>query len=266
MNALRKIPFVTGVVVVLAAAGLPSVAAAGGKVDTAFDAADFSPGQPIDNPYWPLVPGTDLVFTDTSDDGCEVELFQVTNNVKSDFPPPYDSIVATEIYDRAWLSPECDGQYALTETTRDWHAQDTAGNVWYFGENTEAYDADDCPSSAGSWTAGVDGAEPGIVMLAHPQPGDTYRQEFSAGNAEDLAKVLRLNVAVDGGFGAYDGCLVTKEWSPLERGAVEHKYYCPAGGGLVLIKELQGKTLRTEYVGSSLPDGDYAQVGVCPEP
>jgi len=266
MNILRRFLFVTGAAVALASVGLPAVAVAGGTVDTSFDAANFSPGEPIDNPYWPLIPGTDFVFTDTSDDGCEVELFQVTNNVKNDFPPPYDSIVATEILDRSWLSPECDGHYALTETAHDWHAQDKDGNVWYFGEDTVAYDEDDCPSSAGSWTSGVNGAEPGIIMLAHPRPGDTYRQEFDAGNAEDLGKVLRLNATVEIGYGSFSDCLVTKEWSPLEKGAVEQKFYCPSGGGLLYNTELKGKTLRIEYVGNTLPDGDYAQTGVCPEP
>jgi hypothetical protein len=264
MQILERILFATGVVVTLASVGLPCTASAGGTVDTTFNAANFTPGAPIDNKYWPLIPGTQFVFTDKSADGCEVELFQVTNNVKYDFPPPYDSIAATEILDRSWLSPQCDGRYSLAETAQDWHAQDNDGNVWYFGENTVAYDADQCPSSEGSWTSGVNGAEPGIIMLAHPQPGDTYRQEFDAGNAEDWGKVLRLNDTVDIGFGAFNNCLVTKEWSPLEKGAVEQKFYCPAGGGLMLNYELKGKTLRIEYVGNSLPEGQYAQAGVCP--
>lgn len=266
MNFPQRVLFAVSLVAALAFAGLPSPAVAGGTVDTTFDAANFSPGQPIDNRFWPLIPGTEFVFTATSDDGCEVELFQVTNNVKNDFPPPYDSIQATEILDRSWLSPECNGQYKLTETARDWHAQDKVGNVWYFGEDTVAYDEDQCPTGAGSWTSGVNGAEPGIIMLANPQPGDVYRQEYDAGNAEDFGKVLRLNAMVDTGFGAFDGCLVTKEWSPLEKGAVEQKFYCPAGGGLLLNTELKGKTLRIEYYGSSLPPGDYANVGVCPKP
>lgn len=266
MTIPGRLLFATGIALTVASAAWPSPAAAGGKVDTTFNAGNFSPGRAIDNPYWPLVPGTDLVFTNASRDGCEVELFQVTNNIKSDFPAPYDSIVATEIFDRSWLSPGCDGHYVLAETTRDWYAQDKRGNVWYFGENTTAYDADTCPSTAGSWTAGVDGARPGIIMLARPKPGDTYRQEFSAGNAEDFAKVLRLNASIEGRFGAFSDCLVTKEWSPLSPGAVEQKFYCPAGGGLMLVKELKGKTLRTEFVGSSRPAGTYPEEGACSGP
>jgi hypothetical protein len=264
MKILTRVLLGAGLVAALGSLGWPVVAAAGGAVDTTFSAANFTAGAPIDNKYWPLIPGTQFVFTDQSADGCEVELFQVTDNVKSDFPPPYDSIQATEILDRSWLSPQCDGHYALAETAHDWHAQDKAGNVWYFGESTVAYDADQCPSTAGSWTSGVNGAEPGIIMLNYPHPGDTYRQEFDAGNAEDWGKVLRLNDTVEIGLGAFSDCLVTKEWSPLEKGAVEQKFYCPAGGGLMLNYELKGKTLRIEYAGNTLPEGDYADEGVCP--
>jgi hypothetical protein len=99
----------------------------------------------------------------------------------------------------------------------------------------------------GSWEAGVDGAQPGIVMLADPQPGVSYRQEFLAGVAEDMAKVLRLNADVSVPYGNLEDCLETKEWSPLEPGAIEHKFYAP-GVGLVLTEELKGKTFRSELV------------------
>jgi hypothetical protein len=252
-----------GVATAIALAWLPLVSSAR-TVEVSFNPANFSPGQAIDNRYWPLIPGSNFVFTSEADDGCEVELFEVTGDTRSDFPAPYDGIVATEIHDRSWLSPECDGTYALIEKTQDWYAQDVAGNIWYFGEATESYDGDECPSDEGSWVAGADGADAGIIMLARPRPGASYRQEFSAGNAEDMGKVLRINASVDGQSGAFSGCLETKEWSPLERGAVEHKFYCPDGGGLVLINELKGKTLRVEYSGSSLPEGNYAADGVCP--
>ena len=58
--------------------------------------------------------------------------------------------------------------------------QDDAGNVWYFGEDSKEFQ-DGSVSTEGSWQAGVNGAEPGILMEAHPQRGDKYYQEFSAG-------------------------------------------------------------------------------------
>lgn len=260
MNNLRISRLLLATTVMLLCATSASAALA----PPVFDAGNFTPGQVINNPYWPLIPGTDEVYTSQSKDGCEVELFAITNDTKSDFPAPYNSIVATVIKDQTWSDPDCSGNYALIETTSDWYVQDNLGNIWYFGEDTTAYDdPTDCPSTEGSWEAGVDGAQPGIVMLANPSNGAAYEQEFLAGVAEDKAKVLRLNVRVSTSLGSFTNCLVTKEWSPLEHGYVEHKFYCPQGGGLVLINELHGGTIRTEFVGDTLPPGNYASVGVC---
>lgn len=254
---------------VLATLGLCLALASGNstaaRLDTTFHLSNFVPGVAIDNPWWPLIAGTKFVYTTTGADGCEVELFAVTGNVKDDFQGPYAGMKAWEIHDQSWVDPNCNGEYALQEDTYDWHAQDVFGNVWYLGEDSTAWDEDVCPTKEGSWEAGIDGADAGIVMLAHPKVGNWYRQEYSAGIAEDLAKVLRTNAPVDIALGSFDSCLETKEWSPLEPGAVEHKYYCKEGGGNVLIEELKGKkTLRTELTGDTLPAGTYAQTGVCP--
>jgi hypothetical protein len=234
-------------------------------LEVEFDAVSFAPGAAIDNQYWPLLAGTTQVYYAESADGCSVNELIVTGNTRTDFEGAYSTIVAWEVLDREWLDEECTGEYALLEETRDWYAQDVSGNVWYFGEATTAWDEDECPSTAGSWEAGTDGAEAGIVMLAQPRAGLAYRQEFLEGEAEDWAKVLRTNARVSIQVGEFAGCLKTKEWSPLERGSIEHKFYCPAGGGLMLIEELKGKTVRVEFVGTSRPPGTYAATGSCDE-
>jgi len=241
--------------------------AAAGMVEFEFNAGNFAPGAAIDNTYWPLSSGTSSVYFAESRDGCEVNQMTVTGNTKSDFATPYDSIVAWEVEDRAWVDEACGGNYALVESTKDWFAQDKDGNVWYFGEDTEAWDHDDgCPSTSGAWQAGDDGAVAGVVMPADPVVGTWYQQEFYEGEAEDRAKVLNLDANVSIGSGAFAGCLRTKEYSPLAPGQVEHKYYCPAVG-LKLINELKGKTLRVEYIGDTLPLGStFADDGVCPAP
>jgi hypothetical protein len=263
MNRSLRSPAPACVALVIALGLIPDSALAA-PLDTTFDPSNFVPGASITNPYWPLIPGTQFVFTSTGSAGCEVELFVVTGNVKDDFQGQYSTIKAWEIHDRAWLDPTCTGHYALQEDTLDWHAQDRTGNVWYLGEASSAWDEDQCPTTEGSWEAGTNDAEAGIVMLADPKVGDTYSQEYSAGIAEDMAKVLRTDAPVSIGVGSFEACLETKEWSPLEHGAVEHKFYCPSGGGNVLITELKGKTLRSEYIGNTLPPGDYSQAGVCP--
>ena len=94
---------------------------------------------------------------------------------------------------------------------------------------------------------GVDGALPGIVMLAHPKVGDAYRQEFFVGEAEDLGEVLRTGAHTEVRFGAFDDVLVTKDWNPLEPDIIEEKYYAP-GVGLVRETKVAGEEGSSELV------------------
>ncbi len=118
----------------------------------------------------------------------------------------------------------------LHERTTDWYTQDRQGNVWYFGERTAELDRNGrVASTSGSWTAGVDGAEPGIYITAHPRFGQSYRQEFYKGQAEDHFKVIGI-------FGTATGvrnAVLTQEWTPLEPGTIDHKLYV-RGIGTVL--------------------------------
>jgi hypothetical protein len=121
----------------------------------------------------------------------------------------------------------------LTEDTYDWYAQDKEGNVWYFGEDSTEYKNGKAVSTAGSWESGVGGALPGIVMPANPVPGPPYRQEYYVGEAEDWAQVDRLGMSITVPYGSFTGVLRTLEWTPLEPGFYEYKYYAP-GVGIVL--------------------------------
>jgi hypothetical protein len=127
----------------------------------------------------------------------------------------------------------------LLEDTSDWYAQDRAGNVWYFGEATLSFEDSPAGDPAGSWEAGVDGAQPGIVMLADPMGGDIYRQEFYAGEAEDLALVRHVEDGIKVPAGTYDDVLVTEEWTPLEPNVIELKYYA-RGVGVVAERQIFG--------------------------
>ena len=198
------------------------------------DPANFV-GQ-IDNPYLPMTPGTTFKYEVETDDGLVEETTFITHETKTIM-----GVVCTVVRDTATV----DGQ--LEEDTFDWYVQDTNGNVWYFGEYTTSYQNGEVIGHEGSWEAGVDGALPGIVMMANPLPGKSYRQEYLKGVAEDMAKALRLNARVSVAYGDFENCLVIKEWTPLEPGQIEHKYYAP-GVGLVLIMELKGKNVRTELV------------------
>lgn len=242
-----------------------SLSAWGKSLEFEFFAGDFSAPTNITNDYWGLQHvGDKAVYFSESVDGCEVGESVVTGTTAVGFfDSPYD-IQALVVHDREWVSEECDGNYLLVEDTDDWYAQDDHGNVWYMGEDTTAWDEDgDCLTHSGSWKAGSDVAVPGVIMLADPEPGVSYQQEYYEDEAEDMAKVLRLNADVSIEFGEYAGCLHTKEYTPLSPGDVEHKFYCgmlEGGPGLALINELKGKTRRVEYVGTERPGGDFPEV------
>jgi hypothetical protein len=135
----------------------------------------------------------------------------------------------------------------VAEDTIDWYAQDTDGNVWYMGEESKDIEDGEVVSTDGSWEAGVDGALPGIIMLVDPHVGDTYRQEFYAGEAEDIGSVLKLGEIVTVESGTYEDVLVTEDTNPLEPDIVEHKYYAP-GVGVVLEELVAGGEERIELV------------------
>ena len=138
------------------------------------------------------------------------------------------------------------------EVTEDWYAQDAAGNVWYFGEETAEYEDGEIVSTAGAWEAGVDGAQPGIIMPATPAIGVTYRQEFYAGEAEDVAVAVEVDQSVDVPAGSFDAVLVTEDWTPLEPDSRERKSYAP-GVGLVMEEIIEGGTGGFQLVEHSVP-------------
>jgi hypothetical protein len=190
----------------------------------------------IDNPYYPLTPGTMMIFEGATDEGSERVETYVTHDTKRIL-----GIDCVVVKDRVLVDGE------LVEETLDWYAQDKGGNVWYLGEDSREYEDGALVGTKGSWEAGVDGASAGIIMPATPQVGDTYRQEYYAGEAEDMAKVLSLTESAAVPYGSFDNLLMTEEWTPLEPNLLEHKYYA-AGVGLVLEVTVQGGSGRVELV------------------
>ena len=136
---------------------------------------------------------------------------------------------------------------ALVEDTFDWYAQDRKGNVWYLGEDTKDYENGKVVSTEGSFEAGVDGAKPGIAMLANPRPGMQYRQELYKGHAEDKARVLSRDDQAEVPAGHYRRLLMTKDFNPLEPRVLEYKLYAK-GVGLVLAVGVSGGSGREELI------------------
>lgn len=199
------------------------------------DPANFVAG--IDNPFFPLRPGTTFIYEKQTADGLERVEFAVTHTTKVIL-----GVTCIEVRDVV----KVDG--AVLEDTLDWFAQDTAGNVWYFGENTGEYEDGRVVNIDGSFTAGIDEAKPGIVMQAQPVVGDFYRQEFSLDNAEDNAEVLSLTESATVPFGTFSGCLKTEETTPITPGALEHKFYAPGIGQVLTIDLESGERSELKQV------------------
>lgn len=178
----------------------------------------------IDNPHFPLKPGTTFIYEGRTAAGFEHDEFAVTHNTKVIL-----GVTCVEVQDTVFT----DGQ--LTEDTLDWFAQDKDGNVWYFGENTHELEGGLITTVEGTFTAGVNGDKPGIIMKAHPAVGDFYRQEFSLGNAEDFAETISLTESVTVRAGSYSNCLKSQETTPLETDLLEHKFYAPGIGNVLTI-------------------------------
>jgi hypothetical protein len=141
----------------------------------------------------------------------------------------------------------------LVEDTFDWYAQDACGNVWYLGEDTAEYEDGEVVSTAGSWEAGVDGAQPGVIMPAEPEVGMAYRQEHAAGEAEDAAEVLGIDERAEVPVGRFTQVVLTKDFTPLEPRVLEYKLYAPSVGP-VLVLEVSGGSGREELIRFRGPD------------
>jgi len=178
----------------------------------------------IDNKYFPLKPGTTFLYRGTQEGKARRVSVFVTHKTRNIL-----GIRATVVLDQvlAGTKPE--------EKTFDWYAQDRRGNVWYLGEDSSDFVNGKWVRSDGSWEAGVKGAKPGIVMKANPSVGDVYRQEYYVRHAEDMARVLGRNTSVSIPYGSFEHALETSEWTPLERGVVEHKYYVRGVGNVRTI-------------------------------
>jgi hypothetical protein len=204
------------------------------------DPAEFT--TEIDNPYWPMRPGSRWVYRETDGDGAEQRVeVTVTNDTRE--------VIGIEARVVRDVVTE-DGE--LVEDTFDWYAQDTDGNVWYLGEETKEYENGKVATTAGAWEAGVDGALPGVIVPAEPEVGMTYRQEYYAGEAEDAAEVLSISEHAEAPYGSFRDVLLTKDFTPLDPKILEYKLYAP-GVGPVLVFGVSGGSGREELVEYTSP-------------
>jgi hypothetical protein len=192
----------------------------------------------IDNPYWPMKPGSQWIFRETDAEGS---VSRVVVTVLDKTKMIANGVEARIVHDQVTE----DGQ--ILEDTYDWYAQNADGNLWYLGEDTTEYEDGKPVSKAGSWEAGVDGARAGIVMLAHPRVGRRYREEHYPGHAMDGAKVLSRGEQVQVPFGHFRHVLLTRNFSAIQPDVIEEKIYAQ-GVGVVLEITVSGGSDRDELL------------------
>jgi hypothetical protein len=231
----RRIVIALGLpLAVLAAVGTVGAQAPGRAATThaaSPAAAGFSAA--VTNPWFPLRPGTTLIYRGTKDGQPALEYFSPSRQTQR-----VAGVPCRVVLDRLFLNGH------LAETTRDYYTQDRNGTVWYVGEDTAELDRQGhLVSTEGTWHAGVDGARPGVFMPATPRVGQRFRQEYYAGHAEDHFQVLDLSTTVSVPYRTFRGAMLTKEWTPLEPDVLDHKYYVR---GIGTVKEVAVRGPREE--------------------
>ena len=228
---IGRVGKLTGVIALMAVAVwvVPSAAGAGSSCHLPefgpgrdyhpqIEPANFSPN--VTNKLFPLTPGKTLVYTGTKDGKKALDLVVTTSRTRV-----IDGVATRVVEDRLYLNN------VLEERTSDYYAQDRCGNVWYFGEDTATLDRKGrVADTEGTWHAGVDGAQPGVFMQAHPQVGRRFRQEWYQGQAEDVFKVIDRSAAVTVPYGSFRHALRTEETNALEPNVLDNKYYVKGVG------------------------------------
>lgn len=202
------------------------------QYDPQINPAEFSTS--INNPYFSISVGEKMVYEGQTAKGkqrVEILIPGWTANIVG---------VETLVYwDKVYLND------VLIEDTRDYLAQHKNGDIWYFGEHVDNYENGKIEDHHGSWVAGINGAKPGLWMLAHPQVGDEFRNEYYKGEAEDISKIVAINETVAVPFGSFAGCVKTLDSTPLEPQQTANKYFCEQPGGTALGIELPSPEMKT---------------------
>ena len=207
-----------------------------GSEPVQLDPADFT--TKITNPYWPMKPGSRWIYRELDSQGTNQRVVvTVTERTK---------LIANGVTARVVHDVVTEGGMPV-EVTDDWYAQDKRGNVWYLGEATTDYENGKPVSTEGSFEAGLNGAQAGVIMPAHPRPGLSYRQEYLEGEAEDEARIVSLREKAQVPAGYYRRALMTRDVNPLSPRILEFKFYARAVGP-VLAVSVSGGSDREELL------------------
>lgn len=222
--------------VALAACGAGATEFPQGSDTVDLDPADFT--TEIDNAYWPMKPGTRWVYDETDEQGKKL---RVVVTVTSETKRIANGVTAVVVRDTVTEDGE------LIEDTFDWYAQHADGTIWYLGEETAEFEDGKVSSTEGSFEAGVDGAQAGVIMPGKPEAGQTYRQEYYEGEAEDNGEILSTEEQAEVPTGHYEDALLTKDTITIEPDVLEYKLYAKDVGP-VLVFGVSGGGGREQLV------------------
>jgi hypothetical protein len=210
----------------------------------------------IDNPYWPMDPGTRWTYRETDQEGARLKVVVTVSDKTEKIA---NGVTARVVRDTVTEDGE------IVEDTFDWYAQDKDGNIWYLGENTAEFDKGKLVTKEGSFEAGVDGALPGIIMPADPKDGMQYRQEYYKGKAEDNGEVLSTDEMAQSPFGQFDNALLTKDTITIEPNVLEYKLYAKGVGPVLTLGVSGGPGSREELIDlDTASQKETAEAGTAP--
>jgi hypothetical protein len=208
-----------------------------GSTPVKLDPRDFSTS--IDNRYWPIRPRTRWTCRETDQEGSDQKVVVTVTDAEKRIA---NGIVARVVRDTVTEGGR------VVEDTFDWYAQDERGDVWYLGEDTAEFENGRPVSTKGSWEAGVNGAQPGVMVPAEPREGMAYREEYYRGEAQDNGEVLSTTEMVQAPAGQFDDALLIRDSTPLEPRLLEYKLYAPGVGPVVSVGISGGPGSREELV------------------
>lgn len=198
-----------------------------GEYNPVINPSDFTTN--ITNKYFSLPVGKKMYFDADTEEGPEKIQIEITGETRV-----IEGVTTLVYLDTVWK----DGQ--VVEITKDYLAQHkTTGDVWYFGEDVDNYEDGKLKDHEGSFIHGRDGAKAGIWMKAEQKVGDSYKQEYYRGEAEDMRDTVATGLTVTTNLGTFTDCVKVYDWTPLDKESREHKTYCPEVGSLVLNEHLE---------------------------
>lgn len=209
------------------------------------NAADYYPrvnakdfGAALDNPYFTLKPKTTYLYERETAEGTERTAIWLTDEMRV-----FMGVTARGVIQRTYLDN------LLKEEAKDWYAQDRSENVWRFGRNVEKIGLEQEPSRNGSWEAGANDAQPGLIMKGNPQAGNTYREGYREGLVEDMGEVIAVEQEVTVPLGTYTQCIKTRNWSAIDQQRNDYSLYCRDVGFLAQIHATGVETDQASLVG-----------------